>query len=629
MSELSKFSFTKDIADIIENCKKVIIPKTRPELVELALGGEGADVFTVEYDVNGKPFTEVSVVRCKNGAVVNFTEDYMRRRDPDCLIIADDKPTDKPSFKNLYKKDFEPVRKETFEWLKDQELLLVPFMAGGSEYGYEALLIAPKNAGFFACGLADLQYFINIDDHKGEFSPKVVIYLAPPFRHTHFNGKQIVAHNRLDDIYELFSYNLYPGPSAKKGIYGFLLDIGEREGWVTVHASAVKVTTPYQNEIIMMHEGASGGGKSEMNENVHLEPDGRILVGQNLDTKEKFFIRINKPCELHPIADDMALCHPNMQNGSKKLVIKDVEAGWFLRVDHIKEYGTDPSLEKSCIHPKEPLVFMSMQCQPNATALIWEHIIDSTGIPCPNPRVIYPRRLIKNIVDEPVEVDVRCFGVRTPPSSKLNPSYGIMGIMHILPPALAWLWRLVAPRGHNNPSIVETEGMTSEGIGSYGFFLTGSVVRQANLLLDQVLNSPNTRYVLIPNQHIGYYKVGFMPQWITREYIARRGGIKFKQEDMVRARCDLLGYCLDYMEVEGQSIRKAFLQPDTQSELGPDGYDKGARILTDFFKRELVKFNTPELHPIGKKILDCCLNDAKLDEYLDIIPLNFSYNYRG
>ncbi|MCL2694169.1 MAG: DUF4914 family protein, partial [Oscillospiraceae bacterium] len=521
MSKLQKFKFTPDAADILENCKSVTIPETRGEILEIAMGGPGTDVFTVAYEVDGKMRDEATVTRCKNGAVINYTDVYMRRRDPDCLIIGDDKPTDKPRFKDRFGTDFSTVRKDTFEWLKKQDLLIVPVMVGGDKYGYPAALIAPKNAGFFAGGLADLQYFTNIAEYDGIFEPKVVIYLAPPFRHTHFGGKQIVIHNRLDNVYELLSYNLYPGPSAKKGIYGFLLDIGEREGWVTVHTAAVKIVTPYENEIVMMHEGASGGGKSEMSGQVHREPDGRLLVGQNLITDEKFYLRVEEPCELHPIADDMALCHPKMQNDSKKLVLMDVEAGWFVRVDHIRGYGTDPFLEKSCIVPEEPLIFMSMEAQPNSTALIWEHIIDEdTNKPCPNPRVILPRRLIKNIVNDPVEVDIRSFGVRTPPCTKDRPTYGIIGLFHILPPALGWLWRLVAPRGHANPSIVETEGMTSEGIGSYGYFLTGSVVKQANLLLDQVLSTPNTRYVLIPNQHVGCYKVGFMPQWIAREYIA-------------------------------------------------------------------------------------------------------------
>jgi hypothetical protein len=73
----------------------------------------------------------------------------------------------------------------------------------------------------------------------------------------------------------------------------------------------------------------------------------------------------------------------------------------------------------------------------------------------------------------PVEVDVRSFGVRTPACTKENPSYGILGLFHILPPALAWLWRLVAPRGFNNPSIIDSIEMTSEGVGSYWPFATG------------------------------------------------------------------------------------------------------------------------------------------------------------
>jgi len=624
MTKLQKFKFTKDAADILENCKGVTVPDSRAELVELALGGAGSNEFTVEYDVKGKPYAEATVTRCKNGAVVNYTDVYMRRRDPDCLIIGDDKPTDKPRYKDKFGKDFESLRRETFEWLKTQELIIVPVMVGGDDYGYPAALIAPKNAGFFACGLADLQYFANVNEFNGVFEPKVVIYLAPPFRHTHFDGKQIVVHNRLDEIYELLSYNLYPGPSAKKGIYGFLLDVGEREGWVTVHTSAVKLVTAYDNEIVMMHEGASGGGKSEMSEHVHREPDGRLLVGQNLVTDEKFYLRVEDPCELHPVADDMAMCHPKMQNESKKLVIQDVEAGWFVRVDHIKEYGTDPHLEKSCIQPDEPLVFMSMQAEPNSTVLIWEHTIDEdTNKPCPNPRVILPRRLINNIVNDTVEVDIRSFGVRTPPCTKERPTYGIMGLMHILPPALGWLWRLVAPRGHANPSIVETDGMTSEGIGSYGYFLTGSVVKQANLLLEQVINTPNTRYVLLPNQHIGCYKVGFMPQWIAREYIARRGSAKFKPENLVKARCDLLGYCLGSLKMDGQFVNKAFLQPQAQPEIGKEGYDEGAKVLTDFFKYELEKFNTPELSPTGKQILDLCMNDAPLEDYIKIIPMKY------
>jgi len=620
---LSKFKFSNDIANVIKNCRGVTIPKSKLDIVNLALGGINSDSRTVDYEVNGKPYTEATVVRCKNGVAVNYTEDYMRRRDPDCLIVADNLPTDKPRFEEQYKKPFDSLRKESFEWLKSQELALVPFLAGGKDLGYEAILIAPRNAGFFAAGLADLQHFVNIDEHKGTFTPKLVIFLAPTFRHTHFGGKQIVVHNRLPDLYEMFSYNLYPGPSAKKGVYGFLLDVGEREGWVTAHASAVKVITPYENEVVIMHEGASGGGKSEMGENIHRQPDGKILLGENLESKEKFFLDIDEPCELHPIADDMALCHPKIQNNSGKLVIKDAEEGWFLRLNHIKQYGTEPHIEKATIHPKEPLVFMNIQGIAGSTCLIWEHKIDSDGRPCPNPRTIMPRRLVKNIINKPTEIDIRSFGVRTPPCTDKQPTYGIIGLFHILPPALAWLWRLTAPRGDKNPSIVDTEGMTSEGIGSYAPFLTGKEVTQANLLLEQIVNSPNTRYVLIPNQHIGAYKVGFMPQWIFREYIARRGSAQFKLDHLTPARLPILGYSLNSLKIDGQFVRKSLLQPDTQARVGVEGYDKGAKMLTDFFNTELKKFNTPELHPLGKQIIECFLNHGTLEDYIKLIPMKY------
>ena len=624
MIELSRFRFTDEIFDIIKKCKGIVAPKERAELVSLALGTPNATSFDISYEVNGKFISEVNVVRCKNGVAVNYTEDYMRRRDPDSLIVADKLPSDKPRFKDIYKKEFDSLRKETFDWLAGQELILTPFLAGGrGAIGYPAILITPRNAAFFACGLAGLQHFVNIDDYDGVFDPKAVIFLAPPFRHTHLGGRQVVVHNRTPEIYEMFSYNLYPGPSAKKGVYGFLLDIGEREGWITAHASAVKITTPYENEIVFMHEGASGGGKSEMGENIHRQPDGKIYIGQNLRNNEKIYLNLEEPCELSPIADDMVLCHPALQNDSKKLVISDAEDGWFLRLDHVTGYGTEPYREKIFTQPSEPLVFLNIQGVPNATCLVWEHTIDSDGQPCPNPRVILPRRMVPNIVSEPMEVDVRSFGVRTPPCTSKLPTYGIIGMLQILPPALAWLWRLVAPRGHNNPSITETVGMTSEGVGSYGPFVIGKITSHANLLLDQILNSLATRYVLIPNQHIGSYKVGFMPQWIMREYLARRGSARFKPDHLAPARSPLLGYCLESLKVDGQFIRKSLLRPEIQAAVGLEGYDAGAEILSGFFKKELAKFVEPELNPIGKEIIDCCLNDASLEDYLNLLPMRF------
>jgi hypothetical protein len=114
-----------------------------------------------------------------------------------------------------------------------------------------------------------------------------------------------------------------------------------------------------------------------------------------------------------------------------------------------------------------------------------------------------------------------------------------------------------------------------------------------------------------------------MPQWIAREYIARRGSAKFKPEHLNQARCPLLGYSLDSVKVDGQYIRKAFLEPEMQAEIGIEGYDKGAKILTDFFVKEAKKFDTPLLDPLGQQIIKMLLDNASASEYADLMPMKY------
>lgn len=444
--------------------------------------------------------------------------------------------------------------------------------------------------------------------------------MAPTFRHTHFGGKQVVVHNRHPNLHEIFSYNLYPGPSAKKGVYGVLIEQGEREGWVTAHCSTVQVVTPYDNVVTIMHEGASGGGKSEMLEQVPRTSDGRLLLGENIVTGERRYLEIPRSCELYPVTDDMALCHPSFQTNDGKLVVSDAENAWFVRINHITHYGADVHLERLTAQPPGPLLFLNIDAVAGSRALIWEHIQDEPGKPCPNPRVIIPRWMIPNVVNEPVRVDIRSFGVRTPPCTRERPSYGIIGLFHLLPPALAWLWRLVAPRGHDNPSIVESEGMQSEGVGSYWPFATGKRVQQANLLLEQIAHTTRTRFILVPNQHIGAWRVGFMPQWIAREYLARRGPARFKSDQIRPARCPLLGYALHQLHVEGRMVARWFLQVDTQPEVGEEAYDQGAEMLYRFFCNCLAQFNTPELMPLGRRIIECCLDRGSVQDYEALLP---------
>lgn len=615
-----KLNPPEEIAEIFRSAPKVVVASTLDELFALSTGTPDNAFYEVAYDVPGKGQTvEATVARVRNGIAVNYVEPYMRRRDPDSLVVGDEDATDKLTYKQIYGEEFEPVRASALEWLKGQELAVFAFTAGQPGMGVDALAIAPLNAGFFALGLAMLQGITPVEELDADFQPKAVLFVAPPFRHTHFKGKQIVVHNRKPDLYEIFSFNLYPGPSAKKGVYGIVIDIGAREGWVAPHCSTVVVVTPYDNAIVIMHEGASGGGKSEMLEQAHRESDGRLLLGENVITGEKRYVTIPRTCDLKPVTDDMAICHPSLQRYHGRMRVTDAEDAWFVRVNHIDSYGVDPSLERITAQPSQPLLFLNIDAAPNSRALIWEHIQDAPGKPCPNPRVIVPRNLVPNVIKEPVTVDVRSFGVRTPPCTKENPTYGIIGLFHILPPALAWLWRLVSPRGYDNPSIVSEEGMSSEGVGSYWPFAAGKMVRQANLLLEQFDQFRQMRYILTPNQYIGAWRVGFMPQWLAREYLARRGNAKFRPEHIRAARSPLLGYALHNVHVEGYQIPRWFLQVDTQPEVGVEAYDQGASMLRDFFLRCLKDFNQPDLTPLGRQIIECCLDGGIVSDYEALI----------
>lgn len=627
IAQLPNISISHSAMDVLEHAKSVTFVSHVEELVAAAVPEGETDpqgYYTVGYDVDGKFVPEAKVCRVKNGVSANYLEPYMRRRDAHCMLIADEKATDKPTYKARFGEDFEKTRQETFAWLKTQDLACFFFNAGRTGKGLPALVICPANAGFFGLGLAMLQGIIPIEkiEKQGkDYHHTAIIYIAPPFRHTHFDGKQIVVHNRREGLHELYSYNLYPGPSAKKGVYGMLLTLGEKQDWTTAHCSTVQVITPYDNTVTIMHEGASGGGKSEMLEQMHREADGRLKLGKNLVSGEQRYVALPRGCELRPVTDDMALCHPDLQHPEshqKKLTVTDAEAAWFLRVNHITHYGTDPHLEKITIDNKDPLLFLNIQATPGSTALIWDHIEDEPGVPCPNPRVVFPRDNYPGIVDEPVTVDIRSFGVRCPPCTREKPTYGIMGVFHLLPPSLAWLWRLVAPRGHGNPSIVDEGGMTSEGVGSYWPFATGRRVDQANILLHQVLGTPDTMFVLIPNQHIGCWETGFAPQWVAREYLSRRGANPFAPEKVLDSRCPLLGKTPRTIQVEGQTVGHWFLQVETQPEVGEEGYDKGAEILRQFFHEQIKKFDGPDLDKKGKEIIHACLDGASVSDYEDL-----------
>ena len=90
-------SLPDNIAELLTGCKSCTVFNTTQELGEAATGGKENPEFRVEYDVPGKgTYTEAVVQRVKNGISANYTEAYMRRREPECLVVADEQPSDKP-----------------------------------------------------------------------------------------------------------------------------------------------------------------------------------------------------------------------------------------------------------------------------------------------------------------------------------------------------------------------------------------------------------------------------------------------------------------------------------------------------------------------------------------------------
>ena len=144
-------------------------------------------------------------------------------------------------------------------------------------------------------------------------------------------------------------------------MYGALLTKGEKEGWITAHCSTVQAVSPYDNITTFMHEGASGGGKSEMLQHIIREPNGQVLIGTNTITDERRLINLPLFSSFNPVTDDMAMCHPSFQMGNGKLRVMDAENSWFIRVDDVKEYGDDPTLEKFTLNPPTPLLFLNIK----------------------------------------------------------------------------------------------------------------------------------------------------------------------------------------------------------------------------------------------------------------------------
>ena len=107
---LDRIVLPEHVRGLIQSAKSFRIIGNRPELLEIAAGNTTNKTFEVRYDVNGKMVCEAVVTRCKNGFAVNYPDPYMRRRDPDCMLIGDEKPSDKTKYEEKYEEKFSNMR---------------------------------------------------------------------------------------------------------------------------------------------------------------------------------------------------------------------------------------------------------------------------------------------------------------------------------------------------------------------------------------------------------------------------------------------------------------------------------------------------------------------------------------
>ena len=109
-----------------------------------------------------------------------------------------------------------------------------------------------------------------------------------------------------------------------------------------------------------------------------------------------------------------------------------------------------------------------------------------------------------DIVNGPVRVDIRSFGVRTPPCTRDNPTYGIIGLFHLLPPA-----GVAVAAGGARPrksSITDSAGMSSEASARTG--VRHGPQSGSGQPRWAVRDNTRTRYIRVPAD-IGAWRVGF------------------------------------------------------------------------------------------------------------------------
>lgn len=293
--------------------------------------------------------------------------------DLNCMVIVDSFFIDKFIFEDWFGYFFDELRVEIFDWLKIQYLGMFYYYVGQLGMGYNVVVVIFVNVGFFGLGLVLLQGIIDFMELFEDFLLEVVIYIVLFFCYIYFEGKQVVVYNCQLGKYEMFFYNFYFGLSVKKGVYGMLIGQGEEEGWVIVYCFIVWVVMFYDNVIMFMYEGVSGGGKSEMLQQFYWLLEGSLLLGKNILIGEKRMLDFFWICDLELVIDDMVFCYFKFQKNDGKFWLEDVEDVWFIRVDYIEDYGIDMVLEKIIVKLEKLFFFLNIEVVFGGRVMIWDY----------------------------------------------------------------------------------------------------------------------------------------------------------------------------------------------------------------------------------------------------------------
>ena len=590
-----------EVAELLRAAPDVTYITSEAQLLELVMGGQ-PDVFEVSYDIPGQGrLVEAKVTRVKEGFAVWFPP-KIRQRAPNALVVAEDgAESDHPRLNEKFGLEYIDYRTRVCDWLKGQPLLVVGLFVGPDRGGVPVLAVIPKNAAFFAFGMGLLQSLVPLGEGDAEFAPKGQLLLAPNFRHELFDGEQVVVHHR-GDTYTIISNNLYPGPSGKKGAgYAMLVHFLQLVGGVAAHCSVVTITLPDGSVIRWMHGGPSGAAKSENGREAPLDAFGNFVLGQHLQSGRTLTYHFADKIVIQQDIDDIGIVHPEAQTVPGLVVVQDGEReGWFIRYEGICCPDDEPNVQEMVRRTNTPLLFLNIDGRPGKPINMWEH---TDG--CTNPRGFMPRKFFGASAAE-LPIHVQSWGFRQPTCTADQPTYGIGGLCHVLPWQVAWLWYLLSPRGDKNPSIVGDNGKA---------FSPGREVDQANLLLQMMQRAHDVQHLLVPNQHIGPWSVGYGSMWFVREWLSRKpGGACFAMEELIPAPMPLFGYALKHATLNGQEVDIRILRP--WQEYGHNAYQKGRTEFVAFSHPIFRRFaRDPDINPIGRDILNWAIRGGNLSEF--------------